>query len=149
MRQIDWDTKLSDEDVAWIRQAGIRFGPNGQPVEDAIRDNQGREYVGVEDVDDPVSRSALDPAAGAGVPFAQLSEEDQRAALAARATVPEDEGEDDDYDEWTKAELEAEANKRGLTVEGTGKNGNVLVSDLLTALRNDDREAAESDDDNG
>jgi len=139
MRQIDWDSKLSDEDVAWLRQAGIRFGPNGQAIEDAIRENQGREYVEVEETDDPVLRSALDPAAGAGVPFANLSEEEQRAALDARSTVESDD-EDDDYDQWTKAELEDEAAKRDLDVTGTGKNGNVLVTDLVTALRADDRE---------
>lgn len=34
----------------------------------------------------------------------------------------------------TKEELEVEAERRGIEVKGTGKDGNVLVSDLRAAL---------------
>jgi multidrug efflux pump subunit AcrA (membrane-fusion protein) len=43
-----------------------------------------------------------------------------------------------DWHALTKAELEAEASKRGLEVTGTGSNGNVLVGDLADALKADD-----------
>ena len=36
-------------------------------------------------------------------------------------------------------ELKAEAEKRGLEVEGTGANGNVLKADLVAALEADDK----------
>lgn len=35
----------------------------------------------------------------------------------------------------TREQLEAEAQRRGIVVTGTGKDGNVLVSDLRAALR--------------
>jgi hypothetical protein len=44
----------------------------------------------------------------------------------------------DNYDDLDKEALEAEAEGRDLTVEGTGKDGNVLVDDLRKALRADD-----------
>lgn len=39
-----------------------------------------------------------------------------------------------DVEKATKEELEAEAERRGIEVKGTGKDGNVLVSDLRAAL---------------
>lgn len=42
------------------------------------------------------------------------------------------------YDDQTVEELQAEADRRGLTVEGTGTGGNVLKSDLVAALQADD-----------
>jgi hypothetical protein len=39
-----------------------------------------------------------------------------------------------DYDEHSVEELQGEAARRGLTVEGTGKDGNVLKGDLVAAL---------------
>jgi hypothetical protein len=43
---------------------------------------------------------------------------------------------------WNKDELLEEAEKRGLTVSGSGKDGNVLKSDLVAALQADDAAAA-------
>jgi len=43
-----------------------------------------------------------------------------------------------DYADQSVKELEAEATSRGLEVEGTGKDGNVLKSDLIDALTADD-----------
>lgn len=42
------------------------------------------------------------------------------------------------YSGQSVEELQAEADKRGLEVEGTGKNGNVLKGDLVAALEQDD-----------
>ena len=42
------------------------------------------------------------------------------------------------YDSQTKDDLQAEADKRGLEVEGTGKDGNVVKADLVAALEADD-----------
>lgn len=39
-----------------------------------------------------------------------------------------------DVEKATKEELEAEAERRGIEVKGTGKDGNVLVFDLRAAL---------------
>lgn len=46
--------------------------------------------------------------------------------------------EDKGYAGQTPDELKAEAEKRDLTVEGTGANGNVLKGDLVAALEADD-----------
>ena len=43
-----------------------------------------------------------------------------------------------DYDELSVEELEAEASRRELEVQGTGANGNVLKKDLIAALEADD-----------
>lgn len=44
-----------------------------------------------------------------------------------------------DYDASTKDELQAEADKRGLTVKGTGADGAALKADLVKALEKDDK----------
>jgi len=56
--------------------------------------------------------------------------------------TPEDE--DDDYDEWTLAELEEEVAKRDPSPEvvATGKGGKALKADLIKALRLWDQENA-------
>ena len=41
----------------------------------------------------------------------------------------------DSYDDMKVDDLQAEADRRGLTVEGTGKDGNVVKADLIKALR--------------
>jgi hypothetical protein len=43
-----------------------------------------------------------------------------------------------DYDSHSVEELQVEADRRGLTVEGTGANGNVVKGDLVSALEADD-----------
>jgi hypothetical protein len=50
------------------------------------------------------------------------------------APVPTPEPITGDYDRHSAEELQGEADRRGLTVEGTGKDGNVLKSDLVAAL---------------
>jgi hypothetical protein len=44
-----------------------------------------------------------------------------------------------DYESMSVEDLKAEADRRGLTAEGTGKDGNVLKTDLVKALQADDR----------
>jgi hypothetical protein len=39
-----------------------------------------------------------------------------------------------DYESWTSEALAEEAARRGLTVEGTGANGNVVKADNIAAL---------------
>lgn len=46
----------------------------------------------------------------------------------------------EDYSSLTVEELQALADGRDVTVEGTGKDGNVLKSDLVRALQADDSE---------
>ena len=47
---------------------------------------------------------------------------------------------DADYDvSWNKDELQAEVDRRGLTVKGTGEGGRVLKEDLIKAIRKDDK----------
>ena len=43
-----------------------------------------------------------------------------------------------DYESQAADDLQAEAERRNLTVEGTGANGNVLKKDLIAALRASD-----------
>lgn len=47
-----------------------------------------------------------------------------------------------DYSKMTPAELQGEADKRELEVEGSGANGNVVKADLVSALEADDAENA-------
>lgn len=46
------------------------------------------------------------------------------------------------YSSQSKSDLEAEADKRGLDVEGSGANGNVTKDDLVAALEADDANGA-------
>lgn len=48
-------------------------------------------------------------------------------------------GETDGYVGWKVDDLAAEAEKRGLTVEGSGKDGKVVKADLVAALDADDK----------
>lgn len=57
----------------------------------------------------------------------------RRAAAAAASTVETDPGRS--YDDLPVEQLQAEADRRGLDIEGTGKDGNVLKADLVTALQ--------------
>ena len=52
-----------------------------------------------------------------------------------------------DYEKWSKPELTAEAESRGLVVEGSGRAGRVLCDDLRTALDLDDKAREEEEED--
>lgn len=69
-----------------------------------------------------------------------LTAAESERLVALGAVVPADA--DKTYGEMTVKELQAEADERGLTVEGSGANGNVLQEDLLTALKADDEAKA-------
>lgn len=141
MRKIDWDKPLSEKDKVWLRQSGIAG------VEDRIRANEeehGEEPSTVDIPPDPLTRSALDPEAVQG----------RRPSEAPPSGAPSDvQGigapveVDDDYDEWSKADLEDEINKRNadpdnndkIEVTGTGARGAVTNADRVAALRAWDR----------
>lgn len=135
MRQIDWDKRLSDQDVQWLRSSGMRFGPNNQPMEDAIRDNLAGSYEEPSGSGDDPSRSVLDTTAAGAQPFASLSEEEQRTRL-----TPELEPADDDYDKWPKAELVAEIEERNSS-ENKSMSTSGTKAELVARLREDDAAA--------
>jgi hypothetical protein len=66
----------------------------------------------------------------------ELTKSEADRLLALEAVVSSDAPET--YREMQVDDLQAEADSRGLTVEGTGANGNVLKEDLVTALEADD-----------
>lgn len=69
-----------------------------------------------------------------------------RARLDESEAAQADDGAEEEvegYGSWSKDELQAEADGRGLTVEGSGQGGGVLKADLAAALEADD--AKESD----
>ena len=74
-------------------------------------------------------------AAGAGATPAGHSGE---TGNALEADTSGGAGGSTDYNDQSVDDLQAEADSRGLTVEGTGANGNVLKADLMTALEEDD-----------
>lgn len=65
---------------------------------------------------------------------------DLRKAYAEETgeSVPESDSDTVDYDKKSVEELEDEVDRRGLEVEGTGADGNVLKKDLVAALKADD-----------
>jgi hypothetical protein len=133
MRKIDWEKPLSEEDVRFLVQAGI------PGMEDRIRSNQARfgaEEYAPEVPEDTLTKSALDPTARTGEPIVPVD-----------AGAPEDEPVEDDYDTWSKADLETEVTARNdladtsdVEVTGTGKDGAVLKADLVKGLRLWDQE---------
>ncbi len=144
MRKIDWEKPLSDEDMAFLSQAGI------PGTEDRVRMHQAKFKADVyqpETPDDTLTRSALDAQARVadqvpGVEGAILVDPTD----AGDAPV-EDEPEADDYDQWKVAELEREVAARNelpesgeVTVIGTGRDGNVTKPDLIKGLRLWDQE---------
>lgn len=145
MRKIDWESSLSDEDIAWLRQAGY--------TEEFISRHQeqfGGDVPEIEQDEDTVTQSALDPQArmrGEPVPVdsapVNLSPE-PGSRQAGDALI--EESETDDYDQWKVNELNDEVQARNdiaaeregvteVTVEGTGKDGAVRKPDLVKALR--------------
>lgn len=137
MRKMDWEKPLSEEDIAWLRQAGFMS-------EERIAAHQAQFDKEVPEVDAPedeLTRSALDAAARVaeqiesdGAPVRVVPEQQDPAATGGDF--------EDDYDSWKKSELEAEVTARNampdtteVTVEGTGKDGAVLKEDLVKGLR--------------
>lgn len=147
MRKIDWDKALSEEDIAWLRQAGIP----GTAERIAMNVEQFKVKVPeVETPEDTLTRSALDPEARRAdlVPgFDQTGAPQLVDPTRPVDDAPDEEEEADDYDSWSKPELENEVEARNslegtsdVTVVGTGSNGSVVKADLIKGLRLWDQE---------
>lgn len=145
MRKIDWKRPLSDEDIVWLRQSGM---PDTEGIIERHQSQFAADVPPVEVPDDEVSRSALD---------AQARLADRVEAIGNGAPVevdPTQTGDEaieniegDDYETWTKDDLEAEVTARNglpetgdVEVVGTGKDGNVLKADIVKGLRLWDQE---------
>jgi hypothetical protein len=147
MRKIDWDKKLSTEDITWLQASGM-YDVDRRIAENA--EKYGSE-VPETDTTDP-TRSALTDGGPAGTPIETGS--GPRQIDPTNSGSDSDAGgddEDDDYDEWPKADLEKEVEARNkiaaeredvseVTVTGTGSNGNVVKDDLVRGLRLWDQE---------
>lgn len=140
MRKLNFEDKLSEEDIAWIRQAGW---PNGEDliIENAERfgtkipepetgENPLRGVVGEEAVGNPPQ--PIDPASGA----VRLVDPTAQQELI-----------EDDYDQWKLPELEAEVKARNempdttdVTIQATGSGGKILKADIVKGLRLWDQE---------
>ena len=130
MRQIDWDSALSADDVAWLRASGQQYAPNGMRLEDAIRSNLDADYEHPQGSGDDPSRSALDSTAQGAPPIGTLSAEEQRSVLG-------ESDEDDDYDKWTKSELADEITERNKGREEPMSTSGTKA-ELIDRLRADD-----------
>lgn len=130
MRKINWEAPLGEEDLRFLIQAGI------PGMEERIAMHQAK-FGGPEVPEvpgDTLTQSALDPAARTGTPVTP--------GVTEVVELPEDDEEEDDYEQWSKADLESEVTARNalagsgdVTVEGTGSNGNVTKADLIKGLR--------------
>jgi hypothetical protein len=136
MRKIDWEAPLSEDDLAWLRQAGFM-----SEEQIAIHQSQFGEEVAEPEVPaDEVTKSALDPTARMGEPVPPGN----GAAVLVDPTKadPQDIEDDDDYDTWKVSDLEDEVAARDglpdsgdVEIVGTGQNGKVLKADLIKGLR--------------
>lgn len=143
-RQIDWSAPLSEEDILWLRNSG-------QPgMEERIQTHQAQydaEVPEPETGDDVLTASLLDPSARASVPVQNDGASAPKLVDPTQADPQDQEPEPDDYESWNVAELEDEVSARNaladtsdVTVEGTGKGGKVLKTDLVKGLRLWDQE---------
>lgn len=126
MRKIDWSGPLSPEDVAFLVQAGI------PGMEERVKAHQALH--GGESFDAAAPDTATQFVGPRGLVDADI---------LGGGDIEEEEAEpDDDYDDWTKLDLDNEVTARNaiegttpVEVVGTGKDGNVLKPDLIKALR--------------
>jgi hypothetical protein len=149
-RQIEEGQELSQEDYDWLKER--------MRVEEALNEWGCTLADGVGDSEqardsEPIVATSTEELQGAEPAKAQQPgtlesvHPEQVGFIEGTEVLDEDEelmSTDDDsdevppYSEWEKADLQAEANRRELTITGTGKNGNVLVSDLIAALEEHD-----------
>lgn len=147
MRKIDWDKKLTDEDITWLRQSGL-VRVNGLETEDAIRqnaENHGGQVDDPEIPEDTTTRSALDPTGRTSLGVVATGE-------TPKDPVADPSAADDDYDQRTVHELADEVKTRNSAAEaegtpkveviGTGTDGKVRKADLVKGLRLHDQETA-------
>jgi hypothetical protein len=149
MRKLNWDEPLSEEDFAFIRQSGI---PGLMERAETHQAKFGAKVPEDDTPEDTLTQSALDPQGRTATPVPHTGPQlvDPTAPPAVEE-VPAEDAEGDDYDSWSKADLEDEvtarnalANTSQVEVHGTGKNGNVLAVDLVKGLRLWDQENPEA-----
>ena len=134
MRKINWEQKLSDEDIVWLRAAG-------HVSEEQIARHQEQFDAKVPDPETPVdetTQSALNPAARANTPAETGDGPVQVDPTQADPQAPVE----DDYNNWSVPELKDEVAARNgiqdagdVEVVGTGKNGAITKSDYIKGLR--------------
>jgi hypothetical protein len=139
MRKLNDDKAYTEDDIAWIRQAGIPFG------EERIAQNAERFKTEVPpaepDGDGPGARPAVgQEAAGTALEFDPGSGAPRLVSPVVESDS--DEAVLDDYDTWKVPELESEVKARNempdtteVEVVGTGKDGKVVKPDLIKGLR--------------
>lgn len=110
------ESKLSDEERDYISEAKAAV-ERAQAEADEARSETESSTTALQESNDKVSELE-----------ARVSE------LEAEAAVPQV----FNWDHLSPEALSAEANKRGLTVTGTGKDGNVIKADNVAALTEDD-----------
>lgn len=146
MRKLNDDKAYTEDDILWIRNSGIPFG------EERIAQNAERFKLDVPPVEVPEPDANLREVVGADA-AGEVGEIDPGSGAPRRVDPVQDPTVEviDDYDQWSKKELEDEVTARNempdtgtVVVEGTGKNGNVLAADLVTGLRLWDRENPEA-----
>lgn len=150
-REIDLDQQLSEEDREYLLARGRDNLVLENDAKFGDKDAQNRlSYVPGTEVDraegvpatpnaDPtvvMGGGATDPEADDGLDDSDEEDADEPTGSTGEGAAETSQVDEDDYDEWSKAELEAEAKNRGLSGSGS-------KSELASRLREDDQ----SDDD--
>lgn len=115
MRRIDWDAPLSEEDLAWLAQAGI------PGTAERIERNQRQFEVEEDEIDDDEDDEVIDEDADT-----DESEDD------AEPVTEDGTNEEDDYETWTRADLITEASTRTPAVD---VKPNAKKMDVVRSLR--------------
>lgn len=145
MRKLNWEKPFSEEDFAWIAQSGI---PGLAERAERHQERHNAKVPEIEVPEDTLTKSALDPQGRAAESVAHTGPQlvDPTKPVDDAAPVEEDD-EGDDYDAWSKADLDAEVSARNalpetseVTVVGTGANGGIRKEDLVKGLRLWDQE---------
>jgi hypothetical protein len=100
-----------------------------------VRDRCRRERLGPHDDNIGIDRQIK---GGQAVPPDLIDAYNAEVGNAPVSVSGDGQGESVDYDSQQVDDLQAEADRRGIEVEGTGADGNVLKKDLVAALKADD-----------
>jgi hypothetical protein len=144
MRKLDHDKAYSEDDIWFIRQAGW---PNSEELIARNAEQFGIEVPEVEGHDPAIPVVGSEAAAGTFIPpdpatsaVRLIDPMDPDGTKSEGEEVADDDG--DDYDTWTKPDLEGEVSARNdladtsdVVVVGTGRDGNVVKADLIKGLR--------------
>lgn len=153
MRKLNWEKPFSDDDFAWVIQSGI---PGLIERAEANQKRLGAKVPKTDTPEDTLTQSALDPHGRTATQVPEIGQLGapqlvDPTAKPAVEEVPEGTDEADDYDSWSKSDLEQEVTARNgladtsqVQVHGTGKNGNILTTDLVKGLRLWDQENPEA-----